>query len=114
MNVKPNYEQRQFYDEGKNNQLQTVVAPKDKLEGDALPISQQAYIYRTTLSSNNSVSLKLKEENNGFYIFNVDGSLSIAEEKIEKRDAIGIYDIDTIDIKANEDSEVIIIEVPMI
>ena len=96
------------------NQIQTVVAPKDKLEGEALPISQQAYIYRTDLSSNNSISLKLKEENNGFYIFNVDGTLSIAEETIEKRDAIGIYDTDGIEIKANEDSELIIIEVPMI
>ena len=96
------------------NQIQTVVAPKDKLEGEALPISQQAYIYRTDLSSNNSISLKLKEENNGFYIFNVDGTLYIAEETIQKRDAIGIYDTDGIEINANEDSELIIIEIPMI
>lgn len=114
MNIKPNYEQRQFSEEGKMNQIQTVVAPKDKLEGEALPISQQAYIYRTDLSSNNSISLKLKEENNGFYIFNVDGTLYIAEETIQKRDAIGIYDTDGIEINANEDSELIIIEIPMI
>jgi len=31
MNIKPNYEQRQFSEEGKMNQIQTVVAPKDKL-----------------------------------------------------------------------------------
>jgi len=114
MNVQPNYEQRKFSKSERLNVLQTIVAPKDKLEGEAIPISQQAYIYRIDLSSNNSISLKLKEENNGFYIFNVDGTLSIAEETIAKRDAIGIYDTDGIEIKANEDSELIIIEVPMI
>src|SRR5210317_98560 len=44
MGVTPNYEQRLFDATDRKNKLQTVVAPKDKLEGDALPISQQAYI----------------------------------------------------------------------
>ena len=42
MSVTPNYEQRNFNIEKQKNALQTVVAPKDKIEGNALPISQQA------------------------------------------------------------------------
>ncbi|GAL67333.1 hypothetical protein JCM19301_2685 [Jejuia pallidilutea] len=42
------------------------MAPKDKLEGDALPISQQAYIYRTYLEADNTVALTPKSTDNGF------------------------------------------------
>jgi redox-sensitive bicupin YhaK (pirin superfamily) len=114
MSVEPNYEQRQFPLEGKKNQLQTVVAPKDKLEGDALPISQQAYIYRANLHSDKSLELKAKSEVNGWYIFVVDGEIEVANNRLEKRDAIGVYETERIDIKASNNSELVIIEVPMI
>ncbi|WP_299555009.1 pirin family protein [Seonamhaeicola sp.] len=112
--VDPNYEQRKFDSENKKNKLQTIVAPKDKLEGDALPISQQAYIYRTTLDAGNSVSLAQKDSNNGFYVFAVDGNLEVSKNIIESRDAIGVWDTDSIEILANAHAEVIIIEVPMV
>ncbi|MBR9847052.1 MAG: pirin family protein [Algicola sp.] len=113
LSVEPHYEQRLFSKEGKRNQLQTVVAPKDKLEGDALPISQQAYIYRTDLDADKMIKLHIKSGQNGFYIFVVDGDIEVANNKLSKRDAIGISETETIEIKANKNSELIIIEVPM-
>ncbi len=113
MNVTPNYEQRLFSSDDMQNQLQTIVAPKDKLEGDALPISQQAYIYRTELESNNALDLVLKSEGNGAYVFVVEGSIEVGNTKLSKRDAIGISETDRIEIKANEASKLIIVEVPM-
>ncbi len=113
MSVEPNYEQREFPAEGKKNQLQTVVAPKDKLEGDALPISQQAYIYRTILEADKSVDISLKSEDHGLYIFVVDGHIKVEGNSLSRRDAIGVYETQQISIKSNENSELIIIEVPM-
>ena len=113
MSVEPNYEQKSFPEEGKRNALQTVVAPKDKLEGNALPISQQAYIYRTHLDSNNSIDLNLKSNQNGVYIFVVDGEVEIGNTNLRKRDAIGVTEIDKVSIKATNESELVIIEVPM-
>ena len=113
MSVQPNYEQREFSVESKKNQLQTVVAPKDKLQGDALPISQQAYIYRTNLDADKSIDISLKSEQNGLYIFVVDGEVDVEGNLISKRDAIGVSEIERIEIKSNEKSELIIIEVPM-
>lgn len=113
LNVEPNYEQRQFSNEEKKNQLQTVVAPKDKLEEKALPISQQAYIYRTSLDSENTIDLKVKSIQNGFYIFVVEGEVDVVDNTLERRDAIGVYEIERIEIKAKQNSELIIIEVPM-
>jgi redox-sensitive bicupin YhaK (pirin superfamily) len=114
MGVIPNYEQRLFDASDRKNKLQTVVAPKDKLEGDALPISQQAYIYRTDLDSNFSLSLNMKSKNNGYYIFVVEGSVEIGDTNLDSRDAIGITETDEVGIKAKLNSSLIIIEVPMI
>lgn len=113
MNVKPNYEQRKFDASLKQNNLQTVVAPKDKLEDNTLPISQQAYIYRTHLDVDKSISVDLKDSKNGLYIFVVEGEVSTADIKLSDRDAIGIYETSNVSIKANKESELIIIEVPM-
>jgi len=113
MSVMPNYEQQKFPVEGKKNQLQTVVAPKDKLEEYALPISQQAYVYRTTLDFDKSIDLNLKSENNGIYIFVVEGKVEVEGNALTNRDAIGISETDQFSIKSINTSELIIIEVPM-
>ena len=113
MSVKPNYEQRHFALEGRKNQLQTVVAPKDKLIDSALPISQQAYIYRTNLDAKKSIAHTLKSKQNGIYVFVLDGEIKISEDTLKSRDAIGVYDLESVVITANQNSELIIIEVPM-
>ena len=113
MSVEPNYEQRQFPLEEKKNRLQTVVAPKDKLEGDALPISQQAYIYRTTLDTDSSIETGFKSDGNGMYVFVVDGDIQIGDHYLSKRDAIGISETDHVTITAKNKAELVLIEVPM-
>jgi redox-sensitive bicupin YhaK (pirin superfamily) len=113
MNVKPHYDQRLFSEEEKKDKFRTVVAPKDKLEGNALPISQKAYIYRSSLSPNKCLDVILKDVNNGIYIFVVDGEIDAAEHALSKRDAIGISEFESIEIKSKSNSELIIIEVPM-
>ena len=113
MGVTPNYEQRKFDSSNQKNRLQTVVAPKNKLEGNALPISQQAYIYRSDLESGNALSIKVKNANNGVYIFVVDGKVEVNNSVLNSRDAIGVSETESIDVMANKNSELIIIEVPM-
>lgn len=113
MSVEPNYEQRAFSFQGRKNQLQTVVAPKNQLEGDALPISQQAFIYRTNLDTAHSLDLNMKSEHNGFYVFVVDGTIEVNNIVLAKRDAIGISELNTMKIKAINNSELVILEVPM-
>ncbi len=113
MNIEPNYDQRKFSKEERINTLQTVVAPKNKLEENALPINQQAYIYRTTLELGNSIELKLKDKNNGLYIFVEDGEVKVEGNVLSKRDAFGISDFENVTMKAEKNSKVIIIEVPM-
>ncbi|TGV04015.1 pirin family protein [Flavivirga rizhaonensis] len=113
MEVTPNYEQRRFDALAQKNTLQIVVAPKDKLEGDALPISQQAYIYRSDLDSGYEITLSPKSGNNGFYIFLIEGEIEVDDQTLENRDAIGVYETDTVLVKSKANSKILIIEVPM-
>ena len=113
MGVTPNYEQRKFSEGGKQNKLQTVVAPRDKLEGDALPISQQAYIYRLDLETQTVIDVAIRVEENGLYVFVEEGNVEINGNILSSRDAIGVYDFKETSIIANENSKLIIIEVPM-
>jgi len=113
IDVEPNYEQRSFDIEERKNKLQTVVAPKDKTEGNALPISQQAYIYRTNLEEGKSITINLKSEANGVYAFVVDGIVEVDGNVLSKRDAIAMSQFDEVLIDSKANSELVIVEVPM-
>jgi len=55
----------------------------------------------------------LKDTNNGVYVFLISGSVEIAGEILNSRDAIGIWESEKIELKSKEDSQVVFIEVPM-
>ncbi len=114
MNVAPNYEQRLFDTALQKNALQTVVAPKDKLEGVALPISQQAYIYRADLEEHRELELQPKANNNGFYVFVIEGRIVIEDHVLNDRDAIGIWDVENLKLNAQSNTKLVIVEVPML
>ena len=76
----------------------------------SLPVSQQAYIFMVDLDTDFEIEYKLK---NGAYFFLIDGEISIADETLEKRDAIGIYETNKVTIKAKKESKLLVIDVPM-
>ena len=59
------------------------------------------------------VILKSKSNTNGLYVFVTEGEIEIAGHKLSKRDAIGISETESFDIKSTKDAELVIIEVPM-
>jgi quercetin 2,3-dioxygenase len=108
--VTPYYNQKFFEESGRKNQFQTLVSPKDKLVEGSLPINQQGYISMIDLDKDFEAEYQLK---NGAYFFLIEGEIAIADEIIEKRDAIGISETDKITVKANKKSKLIIIDVPI-
>jgi redox-sensitive bicupin YhaK (pirin superfamily) len=47
------------------------------------------------------------------YIFVLNGSIEADGSKLDKKDAIALEELESIDVKANENSELLLIEVPM-
>jgi quercetin 2,3-dioxygenase len=109
-NVTPFYDQKKFEALERKNKFQALISPRtNQIEG-SLPVNQQAYIFMIDITSDFEIEYELK---NGAYFFLIDGEISIANEILEKRDAIGIYDIDKVTLKAKKESKLLIIDVPM-
>lgn len=110
-NIKPRYDQKTFDKDDRINIVKTLVSPEKNK--DSLWINQNAYFSLCTLQKNKSVTYDLNKPGNGIYIFLIEGEVNIEKELLKKRDAIGIEEADKLDISANEESEILFIEVPM-
>ena len=50
---------------------------------------------------------------NSVYFFLIDGEVSIADEILNNRDAIGIEDVEKVSVKALKKSKLLVIDVPL-
>jgi len=112
-NVTPRYEQKQFDETKRNNNFQTVVSPLDNIKEDALGIHQQAYISLGNFNENKTINFKLHNASHGIYLFLLEGEISVANETLETRDAIGIWNTGTVEIHTKKASKILVVEVPM-
>lgn len=108
--VEPYYNQKLFDEAGRKNKFQTLVSPRDKQVAGSLPIHQQGYISMIDLEEGVETEYQLK---NGAYFFLIDGKVEVADEVLEKRDAIGITEINKVSVKATSKSKLLVIDVPM-
>ena len=111
-NIEPRYDQRVFNDEGKKNKFQTVISP-DKSNQETMWINQNAYFSLAKIDEGKEITYDLNIKNNGVYLFLIDGKINIDGQQFEKRDGIGIENTDNILIKAESDSYLLAIEIPM-
>jgi len=112
-NVTPNYEQKLFDVQGRVNKFQTLVSPQDNLVEGSLGIHQQASILTGSFDKGKESSYTINK-GKGVYIFLLEGEIEVSGETLYKRDALGVWDTDSIIIKSQENSEILLIDVPMI
>lgn len=110
-NVEPRYQQITLDSTKQKNNFAQILSPNQDDEG--VWIYQDAWFYLSNFDANFSKKLALKKEGNGFYIMNIEGEIEVNGEKLEKRDAIGIWETNEIEINANSDSRFLIMEIPM-
>ena len=108
--ITPRYEQKTFLPESRQNQWQTVVAPDDS---DALWINQDAWFTLGRFEEGRTSSYTLHNTKNGVYAFIISGKATINGQVLDQRDAVGVYETDTIEVAATADAEILLIEVPM-
>jgi redox-sensitive bicupin YhaK (pirin superfamily) len=111
-NVKPRYDQKSFSDEDKLNKLVTVVSPIGTDDG-GVQVYQDAWFSLGKLETGKEVKYKLHKEGNGVYAFLLEGDATINDIVINRRDGLGIWEEDMVSIKANSESEILLMEVPM-
>jgi redox-sensitive bicupin YhaK (pirin superfamily) len=81
---------------------------------EGLNIHQHAWFHLGKLDKDFSTVYELKDKENGVYVFVIDGSVTINGEKLERKDGLGITEADKLDIKANSETELLLMEVPML
>lgn len=110
-NIEPRYDQKVFSEDGKLNRFQTIVSPVKS--ADTLWINQDSVFALAKISKGKEVDYKKMFEENGVYLFVIDGSVNVWGESLGKRDGAGLEGSEEIIIKANENSYVLAIEVPV-
>ena len=111
-NIAPRYDQKQFEVSDRLNKFQTLVSPEKS--GSTLWINQQAWLSLGKFDKASSVNYNLHIPNNGVYVMVVSGELEVAGQLLGERDAIGVSDVSVIKLKFLKETEVLMIEIPMI
>jgi quercetin 2,3-dioxygenase len=110
-NIKPAYDQKSYDATERINRWQVVVSP-DKAE-NGLNINQDARFSMVNLEPGKSIGYQMKWKNSGLYLFVIEGEIKTGDEVLGKRDAIGISDINDINIEAIGDTQLLAIEIPL-
>ena len=110
-NVEPRYQQITLDQSLQKNNFAQILSPNPDDAG--VWIHQDAWFYLSYFDKDFSKKLSLKKEGNGFYIMTIEGEIEVNGEKLERRDAIGIWATNEIEIKANIDSKFLVMEIPM-
>ncbi len=110
-NVTPRYDQFVInYELAKNNFLQ-LVSPNKSDEGTW--IHQNAWIHMAQIEEGKKIKHKLNHPGNGIYFMVIDGTFQIGEHLVEQKDALGVWEIDSIDIISLNAGKILAIEIPM-
>lgn len=110
-NIQPRYDQKAFDTSKSQNQFQLLVSPSQK-EG-SLWINQDACFSIGTFSPNQQANYALHFPENGVYVFVIEGEITIDNQLLGKRDALGVYDTTEIAFTVQQEAKVLLIEIPM-
>ena len=110
-NTKPKYDNFDIRHAVKRNELSLIVSP----EGNApASILQDAWFSIGKLDKGVKKTYDMHREDTGVYVFVIEGQANVSGTVLSRRDGMGIYDTNSVAIEALEDSEILLIEVPMV
>ncbi len=112
MGVTPRYDELTIADNAKLNNFQQIVSPNKEDEGAW--IHQDAWFFWANFDKGTQKTFTLKKSGNGVYVFVVEGTIKIGNQLLEKRDGLGIEEVDSFAIEAQENTAFLLMEVPMI
>ena len=110
-NVEPRYDQITLDPTELDNKLFQILSPNEADSG--VWAHQNAWFHLGDLQKGYKSSYELKDPKNGVYAFVIEGDVTIAGQALNKRDGFGMWDVQSIDIQADNDARLLLMEVPM-
>lgn len=111
MNVTPHYQQMRMSDIMQPNVFNQVLSPNADDAG--VWIHQNAWFSMGDFDKGVTASYQLKNANNGVYLFVINGKITVNGKTLEARDALGIWDAQQFTVDIDEDTKVLLMEVPI-
>jgi redox-sensitive bicupin YhaK (pirin superfamily) len=110
-NVKPRYDQIILDNGNKRNEFVQILSPNADDAG--VWIYQNAWFNLGRFDKDNIQTYALHQKENGVYIFVLKGQIQVSGQVLETRDGLGVWETDSIEVKAMDDAEFLMMEVPM-
>lgn len=110
-NIAPRYQRRNFPKEKRKNKLQTIVSNEEGQEH--CWINQNAKLSLGWFDAGETIEYSFNPLNKCVYVFVMQGSLQANNETIGKRDGIGFWETGSITLQTEQESDFIVIEVPI-
>lgn len=107
--LKPRYDQKTY----KAGEDFTVIVSPDQANADVVYLNQDTWFSIAQPDSNKELTYKTHLANNGVYFFLIEGSAVIGEHSLKTRDAVGVWEAETVPVKLDSGSRLLAIEVPM-
>ncbi|WP_276165643.1 pirin family protein [Zobellia alginiliquefaciens] len=111
VNVTPRYDQITLSENSLKNRLHQIVSPN--ADDESIWIHQNAWFHMGEFDKTQTSNYTLKDQNNGIYIFLLEGKCTVKDMVLERRDGLAIEDTPIIDITYNANSKILLMEVPM-
>jgi hypothetical protein len=106
--ITPHYDQKSYAENLKKNELLLLASPEGK--DSAVRIFQDAFISLLHLDS--ELEYKKYREENLVYVLVVEGEVELVGEVLNRRDALGLEDVDSLTLLPKKESQVLIFEIP--
>ena len=110
-NIAPRYQRRNFAKEKRKNKLQTIVSNEEGQEH--CWINQNVKLSLGWYDAGETIEYNFNPLNKCVYLFVMQGSLITNNETVGKRDGIGFWETGNIILQTEQESEFIVIEVPI-
>lgn len=110
-NVEPRYDQISVDPATIQDRWYSVLGPRK--EDAPLWIHQDAWFSLGEFKKGAKSTYTPKNKVHGVYVFILEGAAEVAGEQLGRRDALGVWEADTLSFEFEADSRVLLIEVPM-
>jgi redox-sensitive bicupin YhaK (pirin superfamily) len=110
-NVQPRYDQITLEKGKGKNDFQQILSPDPN--DDGVWAHQNAWFSIGEFEDGIETTYNLKDSKNGVYAFVLEGEVNIEGQELGKRDGLGLWDIETISVKATKKAKVLLMDVPM-